>query len=118
MCCDNNSNIIVQSSKQTQWLTRSIALVMCVCFLLASLLSATFIMTHGIHEHDHDGPNGRCATCIHITNAENIAKQLSTAIISSFFIFGSLYSILSLLKPISFIIGSFTLVKLKVRMNH
>ncbi len=117
MCCENNNNS-VQLSKQKQWLTRSIALAMCICFLLASLLSATFIMTHGIHEHDHDGPNGRCATCIHITNAENIVKQLSTAIISSLLIFGSLYSILSLLKPISFSIGSITLVKLKVRMNH
>ena len=118
MCCDNIYNDTVLISKQKQWLTRSIALAMCVCFLLASLLSATFIMTHGIHEHDHEGPNGRCATCIHITNAENIVKQLSTAIISITFIFGSLYSILSLLKSISFSIGFFTLVKLKVRMNH
>ncbi|MFT4143326.1 MAG: hypothetical protein QM644_02635 [Mobilitalea sp.] len=117
MCCEYNINTM-QISKQRQWIIRTTALTMCICFLLASLLSATFIMTYGIHEHDHDGPNGRCATCINITSAENIVKQLSAAIISISFIFGSLYSILSLLKSISFSIGFFTLVKLKVRMNH
>lgn len=117
MCCENYNNT-VQKSNQKQWIIRTIAMTMCICFLLASLLSATFIMTHGIHEHDHEGPNGRCATCIHVTNAENIVKQLSTAIISNIVIFGSLYIILSLVTSISFRIGFITLVNLKVRMNH
>ncbi|ODM26318.1 hypothetical protein A7W90_08835 [Clostridium sp. Bc-iso-3] len=78
-----------KSSKQSakNSMVKNIALMICTCIIIASFLSAAFILTRANHEHDHEGPNGTCATCIHLASTENILKQVSIAIITSVFAF-------------------------------
>lgn len=118
MCCDMTSTISTSISKRKQSALRITALALCVSILMVFFLSTAFIFTNANHEHDHSGPNGSCATCIHIASAENLLKQLSTAIISASFIIGSLFGILFLLNPTTNGVDFFTLVSLKVRMNN
>ena len=74
MCCASRTN-----TKRKQTAKRTIALAFLICFILVSLLSEAFIITHANHEHDHDGAGGTCSTCAHIQSAENLLKQLGTA---------------------------------------
>lgn len=113
MCCISSHK---QSAKRSA--IKSIALILCVCFILVSFLLTAFIITHTNHEHDHGGPNGSCATCIQLTSAENLLKQISAALTVTGFIFAFLSLISLFLKPIALHIGSFTLVSLKVRLNN
>lgn len=88
-----------------------------MCFIVVSLLSTAFILTHANHEHDHNGQNGSCTTCIHIVTAENSLKQLSSAIVVPVFAF-ALFSFISfLVKIFALCVGSSTLITLKVRLN-
>lgn len=111
----------IQFSSHKQSANRSmmqnIALILCMCFIVVSLLSTALILTHANHEHDHDGPNGSCTTCIHLVTAENLHKQLSTAIVVPVSAF-ALFSFISFfLKSFASSICSSTLITLKVRLN-
>lgn len=105
-----------QSAKNP--MIKNIALMICICVMAASFLSAAFILTHANHEHDHEGPNGTCATCIHLAVAENSLKLLSAAIVSRVFSFVICSSVSFCLKPFAPCIDLFTLVSLKVRLNN
>lgn len=97
---------------------KSIALIICVCFIVTSILSVVFILTHANHQHDHEGPNGTCATCDHLAATTNLLKQLSIAIVTSVFP-SVLYLFISYcLKPSTPYVGLFTLVSLKVRLDN
>lgn len=115
MCCIHYSPH-KQSAKRP--VIPNIALILCVCFLVVSFLSTAFILTHANHEHDHDGPNGSCATCIHLATAENLFKQLSSAIVAAVFAFALSSFISFCLKPFAPCVGSSTLITLKVRLNN
>lgn len=105
-----------QSTKRL--LIKNIALILCLCLIVVSFLSTTFILTHANHEHDHDGPNGSCVTCIHLVTADNLLKQLSSALVAAIFAFALSSFISFCLKPSAPCVGSPTLITLKVRLNN
>ena len=53
-----------------------IAGVFCACLISVFFLSSAFILTCAGHDHDHDGPDGSCATCAHMATAEALLEQL------------------------------------------
>ena len=97
---------------------RLIALVICVLFIVGSLLSAAFIFTHINHIHDHNRINGSCTTCAHLTTAGNVFNVLSIALASAMFVLGCCSAINSILRSVSFNADYITLVHLKVRLNY
>jgi hypothetical protein len=94
------------------------ALVLCVFFIALSVFSSAYINTHTNHTHDHDGPNGSCETCVHIAVAENLLAFISTAVIGAVLIYKYLSIVASVLKSAHSRAGSYTLVRLKVRLNN
>ena len=97
---------------------RLAALAACVLFIAAMLLSSSYIITHANHAHDHDGPSGGCATCMHMQAAENLLKRLSASIVTVAVVFGGLSALLFFLKTCAPRFGFLTLVILKVRLNN
>ncbi|MDR2736807.1 MAG: hypothetical protein LBB49_04525 [Gracilibacteraceae bacterium] len=59
---------------------KRIALAFLLGFVLLSLLSEVFILTHLVHEHDHNGVGGSCGICVQIHNTENLLKQFGAVI--------------------------------------
>ncbi len=116
MCCEAMSLTASRGGKRSA--IRMMALVVCVLFIAVMLVSSAYILTHANHIHDHDGPGGSCATCIHLQAAENILKQLSTAVVAAAIAFGGVLGIFSFLKAITPLFVSLTLVTLKVRLNN
>lgn len=97
---------------------RIIALVFLACFLIVSILSSAFILTHADHEHDHNGVDGSCATCAQLQSAENSLKQFSTALTGALFATAGLYAAIGMFKAITIQISFSTPVTLKIRMNN
>ncbi|SHJ41159.1 hypothetical protein SAMN02745176_03490 [Lutispora thermophila DSM 19022] len=106
------------SSDAKALMIKNIALAICVCFIVTSFLSTAFILTHSNHQHDHEGPNGTCAMCIHLTIAKNLLKQIFTATVTNLFSLVLCLFISYCLKPNTQYIGLFTLVSLKVRLDN
>lgn len=94
-----------------------ITLAFLICFIIVSLLSEAFILTHSNHAHDRNGSHGACATCDQIQNAENLLKQLGTAsLVAASFITG-LFPVVAITQAFSFITTTLiTPVTLKIRM--
>ncbi|MDR3288044.1 MAG: hypothetical protein LBT22_01300 [Peptococcaceae bacterium] len=115
MCCEAGN---IAANKPKPFKIRLIAMLLCVCFIAALLLSALFILTHAQHEHDHDGADGSCATCAHMTALGNLLKQLSTPVVTATTAMGALFAIRFSLKPRHRRFVFSTLVILKVRLNN
>ena len=113
MCCTSQTSL---NKKQTK--KRIIAITFLVCFIAISLLSEAFILTHANHTHDQNGVGGTCATCVQIQNAENILKQLGTAVVGGFIILAGLYAAAAIIKAICSNIAIHTPITLKIRMNN
>jgi len=99
-------------------IVKNIALLIGICIIMTSFLSAAFILTCSNHEHDHEGPDGTCATCVHLAFAENLLKQFSTAIITNAVPLVVCLFISFCLKASVLYSGPFTLVSLKVRLDN
>jgi hypothetical protein len=97
---------------------RRIALLVCIIFIAASLLSAAFILTHANHAHDHAGPDGSCATCAHVMAAGNLLRTVGIAVAMAALSFGTHYAVSSALKHIASESVLPTLVSLKVQLNN
>ena len=107
-----------QESGRQQPLLRFIAMAICIAYIAVFLLGAAYLLTHINHEHDHDGPNGSCVTCAHITAVGDLLQQLSVTAPGTVFVFGSMFLVRSFYNT-AFVWGNpDTLVKLKVRLNH
>lgn len=116
MCCKTMS--LRTNGKGKRSTLRMAAFLLCVLFVAASLLSAAYILTHANHIHDHDGPSGGCATCMHLQLSENLLRQLSAAIVAAAAAVGGLYGILFSHKTPILHNGFSTPVTLKVRLNN
>lgn len=118
MCCDAKTMKTKHEFSFKKPVFRYIAIVLFVCILLSSILSGLFVITHSNHEHDHSGSNESCATCIQLAHAENLLKQLSSAIVATALVFAlSLFNLFYLKLPVHHVFTS-TLVTLKVRLNN
>jgi hypothetical protein len=95
-----------------------IVLAVCALLIAGSFFSAAFVCTHIDHEHDHDGPGGSCAACIRLAASENLLKLLSVALFGAALGAGSLFAVFAPLKLSGLQIDSFTLVRLKIRLNN
>jgi hypothetical protein len=103
---------------KTRPVKRLTALALCLVFIAVSLLAAVFVYTHLNHTHDHNGPEGSCATCAHIAVAENLRRQLGTGAVAVVLAFGMLFALLAVLKPVVFGGSRCTLVSAKIRLNR
>jgi hypothetical protein len=114
MCC-TTATITENSRKQSK--VRLIAMLLCVCFIAAALLSAAFVLSHANHEHDYNGPDGSCGTCACVAAAQELLKTISTAVVAVGIIFGGLFSTCLLLWSVTLRADFSTLVGLKIRLN-
>ena len=99
-------------------LLMSIAWVGYVLCIAAIFFSAAYILIYNDHEHDHDGPNGQCETCLHVYLVSRQLMEFSTAKVSTAVICGISLTILS-----AYAIGTahaafLSLVGIKVRLNN
>ncbi|MDR0904647.1 MAG: hypothetical protein LBN00_00495 [Oscillospiraceae bacterium] len=113
MCCNITSQYIKRPKS-----ARLIAALICVCFVVALVLSSAFIAIHENHEHDNDGADGGCAVCAHIAAAENLLKTVSAAAALSAVALGTMLAALIVLKSVRSGIADNTLISLKVRLNN
>jgi len=97
---------------------KGIALALLVCFILVSLLSATFIGAHSRHEHGHNGANGSCLVCAQIQNANNLLRQIFSAVSSTPLAYINLFFAAAFLCSVLPFHQVKTLVKLKIQMNN
>jgi preprotein translocase subunit SecG len=95
-----------------------VALLVCALFITASLISVVYIVSNADHTHDHNGSGGACETCIHITSAANLLKQIGTALTAAVIVFGLPLGLLSNVKTPSVRSDLLSLVGLKVRLNN
>lgn len=109
-------SIIIKTNKQT--IVKFVALTVLICFIVVSLLSGAFILTHADHEHDHNGVSGTCATCAQIQSAENLLKQLGTAVINAASVLAGLFASIAIIRSAFSNATLLTPVTLKIRMNN
>jgi len=93
-------------------------LILLVSFIMLSLFSETFLLSHAEHEHDHNGISGSCTICVQLHHAENLRKQLYVAVAITTIGFISLLITITYLGSISSVLGLYTPVKLKIRLNN
>ena len=113
MCCTPQISLNNKQPKK-----RLIVLVVLLCFIVVSILSEVFILTHADHEHDHDGAHGSCAVCAQIQSAESLLKRLGTFAISAVFLFGGLLAAIAVMRSAFCAIILLSPVALKIRMNN
>ncbi len=113
MCCTSLRRANVRQTKK-----RLLTLAFLICFIIVSLLSEAFILTHAGHEHDHNGVNGTCATCAQIKNAENLLKKLGTASLVAAYTIAGLFSAAVITHTFWAVTSALTPVTLKIKMNN
>jgi hypothetical protein len=110
--------IFFAESGQKQAVKRLLVLAIGVLFISGAILSASFILRHAHHEHDHNGPEGGCATCAHLMVVDNLLKLLSAALVGAAIVAWYFPGARSILKPAGLQTCLFSLIHLKVRLNH
>ncbi len=104
--------------KSQKMLLRTIAIMLCVCFILLTSLSTYFITTNINHKHNQNGKNESCTTCIEMQTAWNVVKQISLVVfvagVTAFVMHIADYA----LKSKFLFLCSVTLINLKVRLNN
>lgn len=113
MCCTPQISL-----NNKQFNKRFIALAFLLCFIVVSILSEAFILTHAGHAHDSNGIGGGCATCAQIQSVENLLKQLGTAVVSAASAFAGMFAFILIIRFTSSNITLLTPVTLKIRMNN
>ncbi|MEL7609790.1 MAG: hypothetical protein AAGU74_09820 [Bacillota bacterium] len=116
MCSDASATTLHGVSKR-QKTGRLVALIVCAFFFICTFLSFAYILIHADHVHDHDGPDGGCATCIHITAAKNLLKTVGAAVSAAAVSLGNAFVVVSALRLIGFYVDCRSLFALKVRLN-
>jgi hypothetical protein len=97
---------------------RIITLAFLTCFLIVSIISGMFILTHTDHEHDNNGIKETCVICARIQDVENILRQLNILFICTLFVKSVIYAVTGLLKAIAIYSPVSVPVTLKTRMNN
>ena len=96
---------------------RIAALILLICFLIISVFSSAFVLTHADHVHEHNGIGEACSTCLQIQGAENILKYLGTALFGTLFVIGGLYAIVKTINAIAVCAVFSNPITLKIRIN-
>ena len=97
---------------------KNIALAVLFCFVLLTLLSEAFLLTHAEHEHDHNGIGGRCTICVQFQNAEGLRKPEALSVSAVYDGLLCLFTVITMLCAIPCLMGFCTPVQLKIRLNH
>lgn len=88
--------------------------IICICFIVISFLTTTFIVTHA----EHDCTGNDCHTCAQIHIAENLLKQLGMLVAVFAFILAGSFADINIIQMTSSHIYHTTPITLKVRMNN
>lgn len=106
------------SLNNKQFNKRLVALAFLLCFIVVSIFSEAFILTHADHAHDNNGVGGGCATCAQIQSTENLLKQLGTAVVSAASALAGMFAVIAIIRFASSNITLLTPATLKIRMNN
>ena len=92
---------------------KRIAVIVCICFVLASILSGAFVALHS----DHECSGEQCEICLQISHITNTLKQLRAAVL---LVAVSLAAISATLIAVSDnkAVDFATPISLKVKMNN
>ena len=89
-----------------------------ICFLMFSLYSEAFLLTHAEHEHNHNGIGGSCTVCVQFQNAENLFKQFGLPVAATSSWLYNLLAVITFLCFVSSLLDLYTPVELKTRLNN
>lgn len=92
---------------------KHLAMLLCVCLLLVSVLSSVFIAEH----LEHDCHGGHCEICVTIAHFQEALKQLGTAVVAVAMVLAAVYCLGSLVLFPAVLVGE-TPISLKARMNN
>lgn len=96
---------------------RMLVLALVLCFAMISLLSQTVVLTHARHTHDHNGSNGACYVCEHISAVTALHKQFGAGVQAAL-LAACMFMALALLLPPLYRVAAETPVHLKTRLNN
>lgn len=96
-------------------MSRVIALVIAICFILTFALTGVFILTHAEHEHDHGEV---CSDCARIQGAADALKRIGALIAGALSAAAGMYAAVALVFTAAISIMAATPVALKMRMNN
>jgi len=111
-------NGIQIKTRAKQSTKKKVLLVFFVCFIMLSLLSEAFILTHADHEHDHNGIGSSCTLCVQFHNIESLLKQFAMAVAVARYGFIGLLTVIAILRSISPLYGISTSIELKTQLNN
>ena len=97
---------------------RILALTFLVCFLIVSIITNAFTITHADHDHDRNGIEGSCATCAQLFGVEKILKQFNAALAVALFAATGMFVAIAAVKIIASRVSFSTLFSLKIRLNN
>jgi hypothetical protein len=96
---------------------RFAALILCVVFTAAMLLSASFILTRAEHVHDNDGADGACLTCAHVASAAKLLGGASGIIVKAAAASACVFAIALTTAVCAFCVRKPSLIELKVKIT-
>ena len=115
MCC-----ILYKDGKDKQTMKRIAAIMIAICFVMASFFATVNNLGHIDHCHDHDhshnGTTGICMACDCIKKAENL-RQTGTTVKGISLSLDGLCTAMAVLCAITPFRGIHTLINLKVRID-
>jgi hypothetical protein len=92
---------------------RHIALAVSACFILATLLSLTYIAV----EADHNCTGEHCSICAHIQSAQQTLKRLGAGVAASAVLLPALAAVLAAVLFVPSVFLCVTPVSQKIRLN-
>lgn len=95
-------------------LKKSLAAILCVCFVMASFLSVFFIITHECH----DCTGNDCVVCYQLENAKSTLQQLCTGIANNTSLLPVLAALILCISACFPEKKTASLVTLKIRMDN
>ncbi len=98
---------------------RLVIAALCVFFVIAGVVfSAVFASVCFRHNHDHNGPGGRCVVCAQLTMSGDLLKLLSIALVGAAVGLGCFYAVPFAWRVFAFQAHFTGLVRLKTRLNN
>ena len=116
MNSDSNSGYTNHNNMKSA--TRAFAIAIIFLLIVGYFMPAVFIFTHIDHEHDFNGPGGSCDVCVYLAAAKSMQKRLNAPMVVAFFAFAYISVILIVFKSSDYHAISYTLVRMKVRINN
>ena len=110
--------VLTYFKSEKRSIKRVIAFLVCIAFIIVTLSSVAFLITHANHKHNHSGQQGDCTVCVHVSTAKELLKNILMALVGSVLALSCFSTILFALKLGTVFTGSYTLVRLKAKLSN